>query len=208
MPRIAGRLDPRKRDAILAAAGQMFRERGLGAPMETIALAAGVSKQTIYNHFGSKTELIEEMVRDRVDRIAAPLRSARAHDDPAATLRALAAIFLGLTIDPETSGLFRIMTAGAADYPELATLLHERGVNAVRGELARFIREEDEGGRLFARDSGLAAELFHALVVGGEQLRVLLALPSRLAPDDVPARAAECVRVFMAAYGPQPENRE
>lgn len=203
MPRIAGRLDPRKREAILKAAGQMFRERGLGAPMEVIALAAGVSKQTIYNHFGSKTELIEEMVRDRVDRIAAPLRSARAHDDPEATFGAIAEIFLGLTIDPEASGLFRIMTAGAADYPELAALVHDRGINAVRGELARFIREEDEAGRLHAPDSALAAELFHALVIGGEQLRVLLARPARLAPGDVPARAAECVRIFMAAYGPR-----
>ncbi|MBW8890914.1 MAG: helix-turn-helix transcriptional regulator, partial [Burkholderiales bacterium] len=58
MPRIAGQIDVAKTEAILDAAVEVIGQRGLGAPMEAIAKRAGVSKQTVYNHYGSKAELV------------------------------------------------------------------------------------------------------------------------------------------------------
>src|SRR3970040_898696 len=53
-----------KRAAILDAAKAMFTERGLeGASMDQIAAAAGVSKLTVYSHFGDKEALFGAAVK-------------------------------------------------------------------------------------------------------------------------------------------------
>jgi AcrR family transcriptional regulator len=56
------------------AAEQVFAERGLGAPLEDIATRAGVSVGTLYNRFGSRAGLIDEvmpnLLRDEVRAIA------------------------------------------------------------------------------------------------------------------------------------------
>ena len=55
--------DPGKREAILAAARTMFLEQGYnGASMDAIATAAGVSKLTVYSHFGDKESLFNAAV--------------------------------------------------------------------------------------------------------------------------------------------------
>ncbi|MEO1488476.1 MAG: helix-turn-helix domain-containing protein, partial [Pseudomonadota bacterium] len=47
--------DQAKRDAIVEAASDLFFEHGFAATsIEQIASLAGVSKVTIYNHFGDK----------------------------------------------------------------------------------------------------------------------------------------------------------
>jgi TetR/AcrR family transcriptional repressor of mexJK operon len=68
MPRLVGQIDLAKTEAILDAASEVLGERGLAAPMEAIARRAGVSKQTVYNHYGSKAELIRALVDRRVVR--------------------------------------------------------------------------------------------------------------------------------------------
>src|SRR5690349_12123523 len=50
--------NPRKRRAIIAAATTVFlREGYTRASVDAIAAEAGVSKQTVYNHFGDKENL-------------------------------------------------------------------------------------------------------------------------------------------------------
>ena len=53
----------RKHAAILEAAEQVFLRDGyLGANMDELTARAGVSKQTVYAHFGSKEGLFVELV--------------------------------------------------------------------------------------------------------------------------------------------------
>ncbi|HMO44296.1 MAG TPA: helix-turn-helix domain-containing protein, partial [Phenylobacterium sp.] len=70
MPRLPGQIDKVKSRAILDAAVVVLGEGGLSTPMDEIARRAGVSKQTIYNHFGSKADLIRAIVERRVEEIA------------------------------------------------------------------------------------------------------------------------------------------
>ena len=52
------------RDRILVAAGSLFYREGIHATgVERIAQEAGVSKRTMYQHFPSKTQLVEEYLR-------------------------------------------------------------------------------------------------------------------------------------------------
>lgn len=57
-------LSPEKTAAILDGAMQIFLEQGYaGTTMDRIAIAAGVSKPTVYNHFADKEALFNALVQ-------------------------------------------------------------------------------------------------------------------------------------------------
>lgn len=59
----------RKKNAIIAAAFELFRKEGIDAVRVTdIAKKAGVSKVSIYNYFVSKEELARQVLRDFMDK--------------------------------------------------------------------------------------------------------------------------------------------
>src|SRR5882757_9696999 len=53
-----------KRNAILAAATQVFAERGLGAATSAISSAAGVAEGTLFTYFKTKDELVNALYRE------------------------------------------------------------------------------------------------------------------------------------------------
>ena len=53
-----------KRYAILWAAGQVFAERGLGAPTVAITSAAGIAEGSLFTYFKTKDELINALYRE------------------------------------------------------------------------------------------------------------------------------------------------
>jgi TetR/AcrR family transcriptional regulator of autoinduction and epiphytic fitness len=64
------------RQAIVTVATRCFEESGFsGTAMDDIAAAAGVSRQTLYNHFDSKPTLITEVLAHRAATIVDQLRS-------------------------------------------------------------------------------------------------------------------------------------
>ena len=55
---------PQRRSQLIGIGRGLFALRGLdGTTIEEIAAAAGVSKPVIYEHFGSKDEILLELVR-------------------------------------------------------------------------------------------------------------------------------------------------
>ena len=74
---------PLRREAILAAAEEVFARRGYhGAALEDIAQAAGISKALIYEHFASKRELHASLVNAHVEEIFQRLQASAATDRP------------------------------------------------------------------------------------------------------------------------------
>lgn len=68
---------------IRAAALNAFRGHGLGTPLAQIAAAAGVSKATIYNHFGGRQGLIDAVIEELVaNELYVAMDAARAEPDP------------------------------------------------------------------------------------------------------------------------------
>src|SRR6202046_32000 len=72
----------RNRQRILAAAAQVFTERGLDATLDEVARAAGVGIGTIYRRFPDKESLVSELFRDRVDAFVTVAEEACAVRDP------------------------------------------------------------------------------------------------------------------------------
>jgi AcrR family transcriptional regulator len=59
----------RNREAVLAAAKELFADQGLDAQMPEIAKAAKVGVGTVYRHFPTKDDLIEALVVERFQRV-------------------------------------------------------------------------------------------------------------------------------------------
>jgi AcrR family transcriptional regulator len=72
----------RNRDAILAAARQVFCDHGLEAPLEEIARRAGVGIGTLYRHFPSRVELLDAVLAGTVQAHVDAAEKALATDDP------------------------------------------------------------------------------------------------------------------------------
>ena len=72
----------RNRQRILAAAAQVFAERGLEVSLDEVARVAGVGVGTVYRRFPNKEALIDALFEDKVAGIVALAREAEAFDDP------------------------------------------------------------------------------------------------------------------------------
>jgi AcrR family transcriptional regulator len=72
----------RNRQRILAAAAEVFTDRGLDATLDEVARAAGVGVGTVYRRFPDKESLIAELFRDRIDRLVTIAEEACAAADP------------------------------------------------------------------------------------------------------------------------------
>ncbi|MFI0354876.1 TetR/AcrR family transcriptional regulator [Actinomadura sp. 9N407] len=73
----SGRPRPRRADAqrnyerLLAAAREVFGERGVDAPLDDIARRAGIGNATMYRHFPTRRELIIAVYADEVGTLCA-----------------------------------------------------------------------------------------------------------------------------------------
>ena len=57
---------PNAHDALLGATSELTYEYGItGTGVDAIAARAGVTKRTLYQHFGSKDRLVAEALNDR-----------------------------------------------------------------------------------------------------------------------------------------------
>jgi AcrR family transcriptional regulator len=81
-PRRLRRDAQRNRDAIVAAARQVFCDHGLEAPLEEIARRAGVGIATLYRRFPSRVALLDAVLADNVQAHVDAAERALAMDDP------------------------------------------------------------------------------------------------------------------------------
>ncbi|PZG51541.1 TetR family transcriptional regulator [Spongiactinospora gelatinilytica] len=154
------RADARRNyESLLATAHAMFSEHGTDASLEEIARRAGLGIGTLYRHFPTREALLEALLHDRMEGLAAEAGALLADPSPRAALwRWLTAfterafIYRGLpasvmaTLRDETSELaascHRLNTAGAAlirraqDAGEIRADVAPADVMAMAGAIA------------------------------------------------------------------------
>lgn len=190
-----------KQDAIREAATRVFLREGYGASMDVVAAEAGVSKQTVYHHFGSKEGLFRAIVEAlSEDFLGVLVERERAGDDPATTLGELAHRFLSLLVAPSSLALYRMLVAEAPRFPDLAREFYGAGPGRAVRRLAAWLEEQDRRGRLAVPDPALSAEQFLGALVGHIQLRALLGLPAAPCRSDLRRAAAYAVEGFLRAH--------
>jgi len=196
--------DPERPLRVLEAARRHFYEHGFErASLDAIAAEAGVSKMTVYSHFGSKEGLFEAVIGQRTSGVVADRAGAPVPDvlHPEQALKTVAAQFVRLARDPDTLGQFRTMYAAASTQPEACAAFYRQGAERLVGELAQYLRAAHAAGSLNVPNPRMAADLFLAMFLGEAHIRGLLKLAPAAPRDDL-RLIREAVRVFMAAYGP------
>lgn len=190
---------PEKRAAIVAAAQTVFLESGYpAASMDTIAAAAGVSKQTVYNHFGSKDELFGAIIRERCRQLLEALQPEQAAAGrPEAVLRRLAQAFVDKMLSPETLALYRILVVESQRSPELGEIYYRSGADLAVETLSAYLRDQTRRGVLQVAKPRIAAEQFFSMLGGHLRIRALLGLDSRPDPAKVKAYVDNAVRTFL-----------
>ncbi|WP_421936899.1 TetR/AcrR family transcriptional regulator [Phenylobacterium sp.] len=202
MPRVAGQIDVSKNEAILDAAIEVMAERGLSASLEEIARRAGVSKQTIYNHYGGKAELARAMSERRAHEIGEVLAAPGAVEAPEETLAAYGRILLNAVLNARGMAIYRMAMLASTTMPDVAHAIYEAGPRASRRSLADFLRLENAAGRLSCPDPLEAAEFFGGMVLGRFQTAALLGQPVDLTDAEIERVAVEAATRFMRAYAP------
>ncbi len=195
--------DDGKNRVILDAAATIILRNGYRrSSMDAIAREAGVAKQTLYQHFGSKEALFGSLVTERLRRIKATFQPRPgAGDDPVDVLRALGRQVLDLALSPSSLALHRVIVSEAPHFPELGRVSHDYGARAAVEALAAYFDEQKERGRLEIDDTELAAEQFLGMLLGHFQLRALLGVETRPSPERLARAVDSAVRTFLAAYG-------
>jgi TetR/AcrR family transcriptional regulator, mexJK operon transcriptional repressor len=194
--------------AIVRAAREVFLGNGyLGTNMDLIASRSGVSKQTVYTHFGNKEalflEIVGSMTGDAGDLVHHDRPELGADEDLEAYLVAFAQRQLLVVMTPDLLQLRRLVIGEVGRFPELAKVLYERGPQRAMDEIRAMFERLRDGGRLVVDDPAAAAEWFNWLVMAAPLNRAMMlgddAVPSE---DDLRRHVEEAVRIFLAAFPP------
>jgi len=193
--------DLAKRAAILDAAVRMFTRHGFeGASMDQIATEAGVSKLTVYSHFGDKEALFGEAVRVVcaslmpddlfVPDARAPLR---------AQLSGIARAFFTLITSEGALATHRMMMTPGSDE-RMRKMFWQAGPERTQRAFASFLEARAARGELDLPDVDRAGRQFFALLKGDLHTRMACGLCGR--PDDagVEAHLEATVDMFLRAY--------
>jgi len=202
-PRSQGRpKDPAKHAAILETAGKLFLEQGYErTTVEAIAAAAGVSKLTVYSHFGDKTGLFRTLVTNKCRSYFEHTDYDSLRDLPVdQALTRIARSFMGLMLNPDVVALHRLLMASAAHNPELTEMFYGTGPEPTITGVADVLRELDKAGTLRIEDPWRAADHLLSMLRGDVHLRALLNLRDQADEARVEAHITDCVAVFLRAY--------
>lgn len=202
-PECSRRSSAHEREAlILGAARRVFLELGFGsATMDAIAIAAGVSKQTVYNHFGSKEELFASMVRTGCQELLEVLRVGAGSEDPEQVLRCMGRQFLEMALQPEKLALRRVLLAEIAQFPELGQIYYRSGPAFLRELLAEYLAKQDHEGFLVVENPPLLADQFVGMLASC-LMKAELGIKPEMTPDERERYIDHAVNLVIRATRP------
>jgi TetR/AcrR family transcriptional regulator of autoinduction and epiphytic fitness len=195
------RLTDRKRQAIIQAAINEFRDNGFEiTSMDKIAATAGVSKRTVYNHFPSKEELFAEILNQLWIRVTAEQETAYRPDLPLRDqLRVLLGAKLQMLGDDNFLDLARVAIAATIHSPERAQDMVARMGEREEG-LTVWIRAAQADGRLKAIAPDFAAQQVQGLLKSFAFWPQISMGKPGLSPEEQRQVAESALDMFLACY--------
>ena len=192
--------------SIIDAAASVFcREGFAGANIDLIAVEAGVSRQTIYNHHRDKEQLFMAVVRDLTERCNAGIFATFASfpDQP----RDLEADLIGFAVrmnqncicNRDGRFLRKLIQTEGERYPELFAEWRDQGPGRTWPALAARFARLAHAGHLAVDDPDVAARQFLALA--NAELQTTFMLGGMPTEDEVLQSATHGVRTFLRAFG-------
>ncbi|WP_449447280.1 TetR/AcrR family transcriptional regulator [Thermomonas brevis] len=204
-PKSAGPGRPKdlaKRAAILDAAKRMFVLQGFdGVSMDQIAAEAGVSKLTVYSHFGDKDSLFAEAVRAHCEQ-GMPTRLFE--PDPDVPLRErltdIGEAFFAMIMTPEAIAGHRILCSPQIATSHMPAMFWEAGPQRVQDAFTALLERRIAAGELEIDDPDRAASHFFTLLKGEPHAQAVFGYCCSGRHDTPQAHIASVVDLFLRAY--------
>lgn len=195
--------DLAKRGAILDAARELFLEHGFaGVSMDQIAARAGVSKLTVYSHFGDKDALFLAAVESYCDAQVPTALFTPAPDQPLRhRLVGVARAVYALMASPDAVAGFRMMCSQASATGTLPDRFWDAGAGHLQAGFAGLLARRTAAGELAIDDPARAASQFFALLRGDLHPRMIIGCCG-CRDADVDAHIDATVDLFLRAYAP------
>jgi len=204
LPEYHQRIADQNRTAVLAAATDLFLERGYDqTSLARVAQLAGVSKATLFKQFPTKATLFEstllavEQPSDRVTTIPAP-------GDLQAGLLAFGRQYAELLTQPRTVDLMRLLIAEAPRFPELGERTFDFGTLPTLDALNRYLRAELDIGSVTADAAEFAAPQLLGMIASAVFWPRLVHVGWAIDEAEIRRSVDEAVQTIVARYVTSP----
>ncbi len=190
----------RCRDRILQAAMDALVDEGHRVSVDRIAARAGVAKQTLYNHFGSKEELYAQIGNYFADSFLVDLEDL-GNDLRGALLR-FGANLRERTLSDRPIAIFRaFLGAGAHGSPEHSAI-RTQVINRVDDRMSALLAEAMARGLLGQADPQFVADMLFSMLLEGDRMRRLAGAPA-WSSEEEQQRLSLIIDAFLKAFAPQ-----
>ncbi|MGW0117656.1 TetR/AcrR family transcriptional regulator [Streptomyces sp. NPDC003327] len=195
----------RKRRAIIDAALTEFLAEGYSAAsMDAITSRSGVSKATIYKHFGSKERLFLAVVGGVLPTTYAGLEpvaaTVTAATDPRAALVRVTTDVTRVLLRRDILSLRRLVIGEIDRFPQLGRLWYRVTYDMCNGPLVEALTELDARGALDVPDPALAVQQLVGATVGVLQLVHTFAPDAEVDEEQLARTIGSGVDLFLARY--------
>ncbi|MET9611542.1 TetR/AcrR family transcriptional regulator [Kitasatospora indigofera] len=195
----------RKRQAIIdAALVEFLREGYSAASMDAITNRSGVSKATIYKHFGNKERLFLAVVGGILPQTYARLECGAAGVADAPDLRTalvdLAVDWAHILLRPDIMSLRRLVIGEIDRFPQLGQLWYRVTFDMYNAPLISAFTTLNERGELATPDPALAVQQFVAATVGVPQLVHTFRADAGTTEDELRRIIGSGVDLVLARY--------
>lgn len=186
-----------RRKEILKAASALFVKKGFeGTSFNEIAAKARASKETLYAWFGSKTEILNQLLREREDSVVRTVSVDAASGEPEQVLYVVAREILRAIVTAPGLGLMNAALQAAPNDGDLRDLLAERldpAPLAIRLILWRTM------GLISFEDAERTAMVFGAMVQGDYPVRLTAGLIKTISDEEIETHARFVTKMFLKA---------
>lgn len=195
----------RCRERILKAAVDALADEGLQVSVDRIAARAGVAKQTLYNHFGSKEELCAEIGNHFADSFLVDL------DDLGSDLRGALLRFGSnvreRTLSDRSIAIFRAFLGTGGHLSPENSAIRTQVINRVDDRMSSVLSGAMALGQLRQTDPHFVADMLFAMLLEGDRMRRLAGAPGWSGEEET-LRLHSIVDAFLFAFQPQQHEVE
>ena len=191
-----------KRQAILKAAAEVFREVGFErASMSEIRARIGGSKATLYNYFPSKEKLFFEVMYQAKELELGEITAALNPDanDLKKELLHFGQTLLPALYSPDAIAIRRLAIAEAG-HSSIGKVVFEGSTVPNEKQVAEFLKRIMKRGALRTADPKIAAMQLLSLLESELLQRILLGVTASVKPEAIRGAVRRAVDAFLLGY--------
>ena len=134
-----------KREHMLNIAKRMFLAGSFDkVSMDQISIHAGVSKNTLYNHFTNKEQLFQTIIENHWEQSTSPRLALDNTNDAKTHLKHFAHQLLAYLYDKETFALFRCLIAASQAFPNLSKRILRNHQAPIHANISQYLEQQHQ----------------------------------------------------------------